>query len=179
MADEERLRTGRWSQIQLPREADAALERRHRLRGVDGGTARTARLHLELLRRGGGQRHEDGRHLDLDARSGRNPRSDGTIRLPAGRFRRLCRRQRWMASDRRGPGTRGGRIEVASPAHVPPTPPTALDPERSSDRLSAWVAAGLFAVTAALLLLEVSLTRVLSVVMWYHFAFFAISVALF
>lgn len=41
------------------------------------------------------------------------------------------------------------------------------------------MAAGLFAVTASILLLEVSLTRVLSVVMWYHFAFFAISVALF
>ncbi|HUK64596.1 MAG TPA: hypothetical protein VLV15_14735, partial [Dongiaceae bacterium] len=33
--------------------------------------------------------------------------------------------------------------------------------------------------TAALLMLEVALTRILSVVMWYHFAFFTISVALF
>ena len=55
-----------------------------------------------------------------------------------------------------------------------PAPPASL-PERPSR----WVAAGLFAVTAALLLLEVSLTRILSVVMWYHFAFLAISVALF
>ena len=51
--------------------------------------------------------------------------------------------------------------------------------ESRVDRPSPWAAAGLFAVTAAILLLEVSLTRVLSVVMWYHFAFFAISVALF
>ncbi|HKA23798.1 MAG TPA: hypothetical protein VKF80_02325 [Candidatus Eisenbacteria bacterium] len=51
--------------------------------------------------------------------------------------------------------------------------------ELSSRAPSPWVQAGLFAVTASLLLLEVSLTRVLSVVMWYHFAFFAISVALF
>lgn len=38
---------------------------------------------------------------------------------------------------------------------------------------------GLFFSTAALLMLQVTLTRVLSVVMWYHFAFFTISVALF
>jgi spermidine synthase len=50
---------------------------------------------------------------------------------------------------------------------------------RPSERLRPGVTAGLFCVTASLLLLEVSLTRVLSVVMWYHFAFFAISVALF
>jgi hypothetical protein len=39
--------------------------------------------------------------------------------------------------------------------------------------------AGIFFATAALLLLQVALTRILSVVMWYHFAFFTISVALF
>jgi hypothetical protein len=39
--------------------------------------------------------------------------------------------------------------------------------------------AGVFFTTAALLLLQVALTRILSVVMWYHFAFFTISVALF
>ena len=39
--------------------------------------------------------------------------------------------------------------------------------------------AGLFLTTAAILMLEVSLTRILSVIMWYHFAFLAISVALF
>ena len=41
------------------------------------------------------------------------------------------------------------------------------------------VGAGLFFASSAILMLEVSLTRILSVVMWYHFAFFAISVALF
>src|SRR5262245_28222501 len=43
-------------------------------------------------------------------------------------------------------------------------------------RAPAW---GLFFTAAAILMLEVSLTRILSVIMWYHFAFFAISVALF
>ena len=38
---------------------------------------------------------------------------------------------------------------------------------------------GIACVTAALLVTEIALTRVLSVVMWYHFAFFALSVALF
>jgi hypothetical protein len=37
---------------------------------------------------------------------------------------------------------------------------------------------GLFFTSAAILMLEVSLTRIFSVVMWYHFAFFTISVAL-
>lgn len=39
--------------------------------------------------------------------------------------------------------------------------------------------AGIFAVAAAALMLEIGLTRIFSVTMWYHFAFFAISVALF
>ncbi|MEO6463721.1 MAG: hypothetical protein ABIP29_11660, partial [Candidatus Eisenbacteria bacterium] len=38
---------------------------------------------------------------------------------------------------------------------------------------------GLALVSAALLVTEIALTRVLSVVMWYHFAFLALSVALF
>lgn len=38
---------------------------------------------------------------------------------------------------------------------------------------------GLLLTSAAILMLEVSLTRIFSVVMWYHFAFFTISVALF
>ncbi len=40
-------------------------------------------------------------------------------------------------------------------------------------------APGLALVTAALLITEIALTRILSVVMWYHFAFFAMSIALF
>ena len=38
--------------------------------------------------------------------------------------------------------------------------------------------AGIFFVSLATLLLEFSLTRVLSVSLWYHFAFMVISVAL-
>lgn len=38
---------------------------------------------------------------------------------------------------------------------------------------------GVFATSAALLALEIALTRIFSVVLWYHFAFLAISLALF
>ena len=38
---------------------------------------------------------------------------------------------------------------------------------------------GLFAITLATLMYEIALTRIFSVTMWYHFAFVAISVALF
>jgi hypothetical protein len=48
---------------------------------------------------------------------------------------------------------------------------------RNSPRL-ALLGLGLSFTSAAVLMLEVSLTRVFSVVMWYHFAFFTISVAL-
>ncbi|MBU2102942.1 MAG: hypothetical protein KKF80_06055, partial [Candidatus Omnitrophica bacterium] len=41
------------------------------------------------------------------------------------------------------------------------------------------VYAGLFMVTLATLMLEILLTRIFSVTMWFHFAFVAISVALF
>jgi hypothetical protein len=39
--------------------------------------------------------------------------------------------------------------------------------------------AGLFAVTSATIMYEIGLTRIFSVTTWYHFAFLAISVALF
>ena len=39
--------------------------------------------------------------------------------------------------------------------------------------------AGLFLVTACTLMLQVLQTRILSVVAWYHLAFFAISMAMF
>ena len=45
-------------------------------------------------------------------------------------------------------------------------------PPRASDLL------GVAAVSAGILLLELGLTRLLSVTTWYHFAFFAISLAL-
>ena len=41
------------------------------------------------------------------------------------------------------------------------------------------VAVGIFAVSAALLMTELALTRIFSVTMFYHFAFLAISIALF
>lgn len=63
--------------------------------------------------------------------------------------------------------------------HYPEAPLAAPDsrPTRSFD--TARTGLGLALTTAALLMLEVALTRILSVVMWYHFAFFTISVALF
>lgn len=39
--------------------------------------------------------------------------------------------------------------------------------------------AGLFLITACTLMLQVLQTRILSVVAWYHLAFFAISMAMF
>ena len=41
------------------------------------------------------------------------------------------------------------------------------------------VVTGVFAVSAALLITELALTRIFSVTMFYHFAFLAISIALF
>jgi len=58
----------------------------------------------------------------------------------------------------------------------PPLVALGPSPDRSSPRL---LGPALAFTTAALLMLEVALTRILSVVMWYHFAFFTISVALF
>jgi len=46
-------------------------------------------------------------------------------------------------------------------------------------RASASVFAGIFLVTLSALVLQIALTRVFSAVLWYHFAFLAISVALF
>ena len=39
--------------------------------------------------------------------------------------------------------------------------------------------AGVFLVTSATLMYEILLTRIFSVTMWYHFAFMAISIAMF
>ena len=44
---------------------------------------------------------------------------------------------------------------------------------------SRWTYAGLFLVTLATVTYEVLLTRIFSVIMWYHFAFVAVSVAMF
>jgi hypothetical protein len=51
--------------------------------------------------------------------------------------------------------------------------------ERSVAGARAGTYAGLFTLTLATLAYEITLTRIFSVVMWYHFAFVAISVALF
>ena len=50
---------------------------------------------------------------------------------------------------------------------------------RDEPRASAWTLAGLFAVALATLMYEILLTRIFSVTMWYHFAFVAISLAMF
>src|SRR3990170_6792397 len=51
----------------------------------------------------------------------------------------------------------------------------------ATDRLRVtWATyAGLFVITMATLMYEILLTRIFSVTMWYHFAFVAISVAMF
>ena len=49
----------------------------------------------------------------------------------------------------------------------------------SSSRASTTTYVGVFLVTLSTLMLEISLTRIFSVTMWYHFAFVAISVAMF
>src|SRR5215470_19700120 len=49
----------------------------------------------------------------------------------------------------------------------------------TSSRPSRHVYAGLFLVTLATIVYEIALTRIFSVTMWYHFAFVAISVAMF
>ena len=49
----------------------------------------------------------------------------------------------------------------------------------AAPRPGAGVYLGLFLVTLSTLMLEIALTRIFSVTMWYHFAFVAISVALF
>lgn len=46
-------------------------------------------------------------------------------------------------------------------------------------RASPAVYVGLFLVTLATITYEIALTRIFSVTMWYHFAFVAISVAMF
>ncbi|HOZ48579.1 MAG TPA: hypothetical protein PLO37_04495 [Candidatus Hydrogenedentes bacterium] len=50
---------------------------------------------------------------------------------------------------------------------------------RSGVTADRWTYAGLFAVTLATLMFEILLTRIFSVTMWYHFAFVAISIAMF
>ena len=45
--------------------------------------------------------------------------------------------------------------------------------------MTAYTYAGLFAITLSSLMYEIGLTRIFSVTMWYHFAFVAISIALF
>jgi MFS family permease len=54
---------------------------------------------------------------------------------------------------------------------------TATEPSVVRPRAGTY--AGLFTLTLATLVYEIALTRIFSVVMWYHFAFVAISVALF
>lgn len=49
----------------------------------------------------------------------------------------------------------------------------------SANRASPWTYAGLFTITLSTLMYEIALTRIFSVTMYYHFAFVALSIALF
>src|SRR5580765_463268 len=53
------------------------------------------------------------------------------------------------------------------------------EPKESAGVLDRAMLAGIGAVSAALLMTELALTRIFSVTMYYHFAFLAISIALF
>src|SRR5689334_932929 len=52
-------------------------------------------------------------------------------------------------------------------------------PSSSASRVPAWILFGVAIVSGSLLMIELSLTRIFSVTMYYHFAFMAISIALF
>ena len=56
---------------------------------------------------------------------------------------------------------------------------TSAAPRSGALRARAGTYVGVFLVTGSTLMLEIALTRIFSVTMWYHFAFVAISVALF
>lgn len=72
----------------------------------------------------------------------------------------------------------GGVIDCATMTGTtaPPFPAAAEEAARASNRA---VLLGIAAVSAALLMTELALTRIFSVTMYYHFAFLAISIALF
>src|SRR3989440_10223764 len=53
-----------------------------------------------------------------------------------------------------------------------------LETEQPAERISSRHYLGIFLLSLATLLLELSLTRVLSVALWYHFGFLVISTAL-
>src|SRR5262249_12729741 len=112
-------------------------------------------------------------------------RSDLQMRVaptrPVGHAR--TRVTRCLAGDQPAQGT-GTR---AWPAHArffswaafgrPPRMEPRMSPPRSA--ASPRLYAGLFLVTLATVMYEIVLTRIFSVTMWYHFAFVAISVAMF
>lgn len=54
-----------------------------------------------------------------------------------------------------------------------------INTSNKADQVSASTYSGLFFITLATLMYEIGLTRIFSVTIWYHFAFVAISVALF
>ncbi len=84
---------------------------------------------------------------------------------------RSGRTRTWGRSGREGTGSPFGRSGARAGS--------GRKSSVTTSRWNRWTGLGLSLTSAALLLLEVSLTRILSVVMWYHFAFLAISVALF
>ena len=49
----------------------------------------------------------------------------------------------------------------------------------TTERATRSVYCGLFLITLATLVFEILLTRIFSITLWYHFAFMAISIAMF
>jgi hypothetical protein len=63
-----------------------------------------------------------------------------------------------------------------APADWPPVPPSVDPLSLAVDRRRAWLAIGLVAGTVVLY--QIAVTRLLSVVLWYHWAFLAVSMAM-
>src|SRR5688500_1537358 len=88
---------------------------------------------------------------------------------------RPCCKQRSCGCDRTNGSRRFARTCTArlDSAHMPDTGmPSRPDGARA-------IVVGIAAISAALLMTELALTRIFSVTMYYHFAFLAISIALF
>jgi Activator of Hsp90 ATPase homolog 1-like protein len=67
---------------------------------------------LERLRRRGGGRTKDRRHVDIDADQGRRSRAHGAVGLPTRRRSQLSGRKLWLAAVHRRPGTGGCRARL-------------------------------------------------------------------
>src|SRR5262249_2246990 len=91
---------------------------------------------------------------------------------------RACRGAR-ARSGFRSRSTRVNAWVAARPVRRGPRLPHGSAPSRGVVTADVRTYGGLFAVTLATLVYEILLTRVFSVTMWYHYAFMAVSLALF